>query len=319
MEPVLVNQNQPIITCTIRKRLHGEIMFLCKSKTFWTAYAPAKLNLFFEVYGKRDDGFHEITSIAVPIRIFDTLIFEPTENKEIDFSCQNGSADIPNNEDNLVIRAIRLLQKRTGVIRGAKIRLFKRIPSQAGLGGGSSNAAAAIQTARHVWNLKIPDEELIAIAAEIGSDCPVFFHRNASISHGRGERIRSIGLIPKLHFVILKPCEGLSTATVYNQCMPCHDRQFQYPEKLIAELKQGDPVQIGRCFFNRLEIPAQTIWHRFDQIKKELEKFDCLTVRMSGSGTAFYGLCRNDRHAKFVAGQLRQRIAKNNHILVTSN
>ncbi|MDR3196684.1 MAG: 4-(cytidine 5'-diphospho)-2-C-methyl-D-erythritol kinase [Planctomycetaceae bacterium] len=295
------------------------MMFLYKSKTFWTAYTPAKLNLFFEVYGKRNDGFHEITSIAVPIRLFDTLIFEPTQNGEIEFSCRNGSADIPDNENNLVIRAIKLLQKRTRVVRGARIRLFKRIPSQAGLGGGSSDAAAAIQTAQHVWNLKIPDEELIEIAAEIGSDCPVFFHRNASISCGRGEIIRSIGLIPKLHFVILKPYEGLSTATVYSRCMPCHDLQFQYPEKLIAELKHGDPVRIGRCFFNRLEMPAQAVWHPFAQIKKELEKFDCLAVRMSGSGTAFYGLCRNNRHAKFVAGQLRQRFTKNNHILVTSN
>ncbi|MDR2115865.1 MAG: 4-(cytidine 5'-diphospho)-2-C-methyl-D-erythritol kinase [Planctomycetaceae bacterium] len=294
------------------------MMFLYKSETFWIAHTPAKLNLFFEVYGKRNDGFHEITSIAVPIRIFDTLMFEPTQNEGIEFFCQNGSADIPNNENNLVIRAIKLIRKRTGIVRGAKIRLFKRIPSQAGLGGGSSDAAAAIQTAKHVWNLKIPDEELIAIAAEIGSDCPVFFHQNASISHGRGEIIRSIGLIPKLHFVILKPHEGLSTKTVYDQCMSCHDLQFQYPEKLIAELKQGDLVQIGRCFFNRLEMPAQVIWQPFTQIKKELEKFDCLTVRMSGSGTAFYGLCRNDRHAKFVAGQLRQR-TKNYHVLVTSN
>jgi 4-diphosphocytidyl-2-C-methyl-D-erythritol kinase len=295
------------------------MMFLYKSKTFWTAYAPAKLNLFFEVYGKRDDGFHEITSIAVPIRLYDTLIFEPTEKEEINFTCPNASSDVPDNENNLVIRAIRLLQKRTGIVRGVKIRLFKRIPSQAGLGGGSSDAATVLQTARHVWNLNITDLELLKIAAELGSDCPIFFHRNASISYGRGEIIRSIGLIPKLHFVILKPCEGLSTATVYNQCMSCHDLQFQYPEKLITELKKGDLVRIGRCFFNRLEKPAQVVWHPFHLFKQELEKFDCLTVGMSGSGTAFYGLCRNARHAACVAGQLRQRVTKNNHIFVTSN
>ncbi|MDR0704807.1 MAG: 4-(cytidine 5'-diphospho)-2-C-methyl-D-erythritol kinase [Planctomycetaceae bacterium] len=296
------------------------MMFLYKSKNFWTAYAPAKLNLFFEVYGKRDDGFHEIISIAVPIRLFDTLIFEPTEKEEIDFSCQNASSDVPDNENNFVVRAIRLLQKRVGMIRGAKIRLFKRIPSQSGLGGGSSDAATALQTARHVWNLNISDEELLEIAAEIGSDCPIFFHRNASISYGRGEKIRSIdGFIPKLYFVILKPCEGLSTATVYKQCMSCHDWQFQYPEKLITELKNGDPVRIGQCCFNRLENPAQAVWYPFHQFKQELEKFDCLTVRMSGSGTAFYGLCRNARHATCVAGRLRQRVTKNDHIFIASN
>jgi 4-diphosphocytidyl-2-C-methyl-D-erythritol kinase len=294
-------------------------MFLYKSKSFWTAYAPAKLNLFFEVYGKRDDGFHEIISIAIPIRLFDTLIFEPTEKEEIDFSCPNASSDVPDNENNLVVRAIRLLQQRVGMIRGAKIRLFKRIPSQAGLGGGSSDAATTLQTAKHVWNLNISDEELLEIAAEIGSDCPIFFHHNASISYGRGEKIQSIGFLPKLYFVILKPCEGLSTATVYDQCMSCHDLQFQYPEKLIAELQKGDLVRIGQSFFNRLEIPAQVVWHPFQQFQHELEKFDCLTVRMSGSGTAFYGLCRNIRHATCVAGQLRQRVTKNDHIFVTSN
>ncbi|MDR0337540.1 MAG: 4-(cytidine 5'-diphospho)-2-C-methyl-D-erythritol kinase [Planctomycetaceae bacterium] len=322
MEPVLVlvNPNQPIIViCPTGKRLLGEIMFLYKSKACWTVYTPAKLNLFFEVYGKREDGFHEIVSIAVPIRIFDMLIFEPTQDKEIDFSCPNSSADIPNDENNLVFRAMKLLQERAGVVSGARIRLFKRIPSRAGLGGGSSDAAAVLQAARQIWRLKISDEELIAIAAEIGSDCPIFFHRRASFSSGRGERVRLLGLMPKLHFVILKPDEGLPTATVYQHCMPCHDRQFQYPEQLIAELQRGDLVRIGRCFFNRLEKPARVIWESFDRIKSELERVDCLAVCMSGSGTAFYGLCRNDRHAKFVAGQLRQRVARNYHIFVTSN
>jgi 4-diphosphocytidyl-2-C-methyl-D-erythritol kinase len=88
---------------------------------------------------------------------------------------------------------------------------------------------------------------------------------------------------------------------------------------LITELKKGDPVRMGRYFFNRLEKPAQTIWRPFHQFKQKLERFDCLTVCMSGSGTAFYGLCRNARHAACVAGQLRQRVTKNDHIFITSN
>ncbi|MDR1963649.1 MAG: 4-(cytidine 5'-diphospho)-2-C-methyl-D-erythritol kinase [Planctomycetaceae bacterium] len=294
-------------------------MFLFKSNTFWTVHTPAKLNLFFEVYGKREDGFHEIVSVAVPIRLFDTLTFEPVSGEEIHFTCQGGTLDIPVGEENIVVRAIRLLQKRTGVVRGANIRLFKRIPSQAGLGGGSSDAAAVFRIARHAWNLNIPDDELIALAAEIGSDCPIFFHRNASLSVGRGETIRSIGLVPKLHFVLLKPKEGLSTAKVYQQCMPCHDRRFRYAEELIAELKKGDLVRIGQHFFNRLEFPVQAIWSSFGQVMAKLKRLDCLAVRMSGSGTTFYGLCRNARHARFVAGQLRQCVTKSDDVLVTSN
>jgi 4-diphosphocytidyl-2-C-methyl-D-erythritol kinase len=205
------------------------------------------------------------------------------------------------------------------VVRGARIRLFKRIPSQAGLGGGSSDAVAAIFAARCAWNLTVSNEELMKIAAEIGSDCPIFFHRNASFSWGRGEKSRQIENIPKLYFVVLKPKEGLSTANVYDKCMSCHEGQFRQAEELLEAFKSGDIARIGRCFFNRLEAPARLIWHRFDEIYRKLEKLDCLAVRMSGSGTAFYGLCRNARHARFAAAQLRQQTNQNELVFNVEN
>jgi len=284
-------------------------------ETRLSAEAPAKLNLFFEVLSKRHDNYHEIVSIAVPIQLFDTLTFEPTDGSTIQFECKSvgltlSDTDIPLDDTNLAVRATKLLQERLPHERlfqergayapryGAKITLSKRIPSQAGLGGGSSDAVAALRLARQGWNLDISDAELLSIAAEVGSDCPIFFYDVPTISRGRGEQIQPLPPMSPLWFVLLKPPEGLSTACVYTECMPLHDGHFRQPDDLIAALSNGNVREIGRNLFNRLEVPAQKLWHRFGEVKNLLLAAGCLAVQMSGSGTAFFGLCENEAHAK---------------------
>ena len=280
-----------------------------------TAEAPAKINLFFEVLGKRSDNFHEIISIAVPIRLFDTLTFEATDNPHIQFDCVGGK-EIPLDDTNLVVRAAKCMQQRFNVRRGAAIKLTKRIPSQAGLGGGSSDAVAVLRLARRGWNLDIPDSELLTIAAEIGSDCPIFFYDVPTISKGRGEQIQPLFPIPALWFVLLKPPKGLSTASVYAECMPLHDGQFCQPDKLITALSGGNVQEIGQHLFNRLEVPAQKLWHRFGEVKDQLLAAGCLAVQMSGSGTAFFGLCENEVHAKEIFQRLRRKFSQENELFL---
>ena len=270
----------------------------------WIAETPAKINLFFEVLGKRNDNFHEIVSVALPIRLCDTLDFELTDDPQIQFRCVGGNHDVPLDDTNLVVRAAKLIQQRFNVLYGAAITLTKRIPSQAGLGGGSSDAAAALRLACRTWNLDVPDSELLPLAAELGSDCPIFFYDTATISTGRGEQIQPLPPMPTLWFVLLKPPEGLSTADVYAECMPLHDGQFRRPDELLNALSGGDVQKIGQHFFNRLEIPAQKLWQRFDAVKRQLLEAGCLAVQMSGSGTAFFGLCQDEVHAKEIAQRL---------------
>ena len=272
-------------------------MFITRSPSTWIAETPAKVNLFFEVLKKRNDGFHEIESIALPIRLHDTISFVPTNNPLIQFECIGGSNDIPLDETNLVVRATRLIQQRFNIQYGASITLTKRVPSQAGLGGGSSDAAAALRLACLTWNLNIPDSELLPIASEIGSDCPIFFYDVPTISKGRGEQIQPLPPTPTLWLVLLKPPEGLSTAQVYAECMPLHDGQFRQPDNLLAALSSGNVESIGQNLFNRLEVPAQKLWHRFGEVKEHLLQAGCLAVQMSGSGTAFFGLCKDEVHA----------------------
>ncbi|MCL2744365.1 MAG: 4-(cytidine 5'-diphospho)-2-C-methyl-D-erythritol kinase [Planctomycetaceae bacterium] len=279
-----------------------------QTKTGWTISAPAKLNLFFEVLGKRDDGFHEISSLAVPVSLYDTLHFEPADS-DISFECCGGSDDVPLDGRNIVVKALEKFRQRYNVEHGAKVKLVKQIPSQAGLGGGSSDAAAALFAARSAWKPEIPLPELSALSAEIGSDCPMFFSGGAVIISGRGEIIEPFDDCPPLHFVIFKPNEGLSTAEVYRQCMPLHDGKIRNINGLLSALRSGSLEDIGRNFFNRLEVPAAAVWNNFSAVKEQLESAGCLAVRMTGSGTAFYGLCRNEEHSEAVAEKLQRQRA----------
>ncbi|MDR0522425.1 MAG: 4-(cytidine 5'-diphospho)-2-C-methyl-D-erythritol kinase, partial [Planctomycetaceae bacterium] len=249
------------------------------------------------------DGFHEIVSAAVPIRLFDTLLFESADDPQIRLVCTGGGTDVPADDSNIAVKAAKLLQKKGNVLKGAVIHLMKRIPSQAGFGGGSSDAAAVLRLANRCWNVNLSDSELLPLAAEIGSDCPIFFYKTPTISTGRGERIEPLPAVPPLHLVIVKPEEGLSTAAVYAECMPNHDRQFRSPQKLITALSSGNAEEIGQHLFNRLEESAQKIWQGGSEIKNRLLASGCLAAQMSGSGTAFFGLCRNQKHAEEIQQQ----------------
>ena len=148
---------------------------------------PAKLNLFFEVLGKRADGYHEIETLMCPISLCDTLHFRGTSSDDLDLQCSWGMASqggsgfegVPRDGKNLVWRAVDLIRRRTGTRQGAKLRLIKRIPTAAGLGGGSSDAAAALVAANLGWKLDLPRAELAAMAAELGSDVPFFLHERS--------------------------------------------------------------------------------------------------------------------------------------------
>ena len=277
------------------------------------AETPAKINLFFEVLGKRYDGFHEIVSVAVPIRLCDALTLVPSKDPQIQFECV-GNDTVPTDETNLVVKAVKLIQKRFNVQYGAAITLLKRIPIQAGLGGGSSNAAAALRLACQVWDISVSDSELMPLAAELGSDCPLFFYDVPTISTGRGERVQPLPSIPTLWFVLLKPPEGLSTAKVYAECLP--QRENRMPDDLIAAMSNGNVHEIGRHLFNRLEIPARKIWPRFDAVKSQLLSSGCIAGQMTGSGTAFFGLCEDESHAEEVFRRLQRDSAPDDDVFL---
>jgi 4-diphosphocytidyl-2-C-methyl-D-erythritol kinase len=268
---------------------------------------PAKLNLFFEVIAKRIDGYHEIETLMCPITKFDTLRFVNKSTKNIEFQCGKSfgfgnnteSGEIPTDNNNLAVRAIELLRKQAGIRAGAELGLIKRIPTAAGLGGGSSDAAAALVAANLGWKLNLPLNELARIAGSLGSDVPFFLVGGPAICRGRGEKIEPLDAFGILNFVVVRPPKGLATEAVYNVCRPAEKPLSALP--LIKALKQGNINEAGRLLFNRLLPAASRLTPWIDRIKREFDRLDCLGHGLSGSGSSYFGLCRHARHARRLA------------------
>jgi len=285
-------------------------MIACTTPTGLVGHAPAKLNLFFEIHGKRSDGYHDVCSLCCPISIFDTLIVEPLELPEIVFSCVDENfaqttGNIPTGSENLVVKAVELIRKRYGVQSGCRIRLIKRIPVQAGMGGGSSDAAMAIRLACKVWDLRISIGEILVLASELGSDVPLFFFPGLTLGFGRGEQILPLDLAARLDFVIVKPPEGISTAEVFRACAAEQITDHRTPERLLKGLQSGDHREIRSGIFNRLETTALRLCPKIGQLREVFEKLNCPGYQMTGSGTAYFAICHNRRNARQLASRLK--------------
>ena len=212
------------------------------------AWAPAKVNLHLEVLGKRPDGYHEIATLMVAIRLFDTLVFRDEPTGDIRLQCtRHGLSTGP---DNLVVRAAHLLQQHAGCQRGAAIRLVKRIPLAAGLAGGSTDAAATLAGLNELWKLGLGREELANLAARLGSDIPFFLDGPAAWCSGRGERVKATPLGATLDFVLLCPPFGLSTADVYRRVMV--QERPESGEEIRRALATGEVAAIAQAMHNRL-------------------------------------------------------------------
>src|SRR5947209_827864 len=164
------------------------------------AWAPAKVNLFLEVLGKRPDGYHEIATLLTAVDLYDSLALDADDSGNLSLTC-----DVPGlscGPDNLILQAAALLKARTGCPQGAAIKLTKRIPWAAGLGGGSSDAAAALAGLNALWELGLTTPQLAALGAEIGSDVPFFFHTPAAWCTGRGEVVTPVPLARPVDLVL---------------------------------------------------------------------------------------------------------------------
>src|SRR3954453_3345618 len=204
--------------------------------------APAKLNLFLEVLARRPDGYHGIESLMVTVNLYDTLTVSELDSESTALECDDPS--LPTGSENLVVKAAERLKAATGCPRGARITLRKVIPAQAGLAGGSSDAAATLVALDRVWNLETPAPALSSVAAEIGSDVAFFLHGPSAICRGRGEQVEAMERGRPLHFVLVVPELGLSTADVYRNVQP-PDRPRPIGPATQA-LARGEPDDLGR-------------------------------------------------------------------------
>lgn len=266
------------------------------------AWAPAKVNLFLEVLGKRPDGYHEIQTLMVAVRLFDTLVFKEDVSGKIQLACNLQA--LSTGPDNLVQKAVRLVQEYTGCRRGVQIRLVKRIPMAAGLAGGSADAAATLLALDRLWQLGLEPGELGGLAARLGSDIPFFFSLPAAWCTGRGEQVTPIPLGRPLWFVLLCPQIGLSTAEVYRAVsVPALP---QSGETIRRALAAGEVEEIGRLLFNRLQPAAEKLCPILANYQQRLAELRPAGQRMSGSGSSLFALCRDRSEALRLAQALRR-------------
>lgn len=268
--------------------------------------APAKLNLFLEVLGRRSDGYHELETVMVSIDWFDTLRFTPVEASagetlSIRTTVQGGGA-LSADENNLVLRAARRLRQAVPAAGGVRMELIKRIPWQAGLGGGSSDAAATLAALNRLWGDPLTAEELHRLAAELGSDVNFFLASTPlAVCRGRGERIEPLPLRRRLPCVVVLPPGGLSTAAVFQRWTPGRTPQSVRP--LVEELAaRGGRLSQVRLY-NALEAPASELHPGVREVLQRLRNYGLAAVGMSGSGSACFGIAESHRRARRIARQ----------------
>ncbi len=265
----------------------------CQSNML-TLKAPAKINWFLKVLGLRNDGFHEIQSLIQKITLYDTVTFAPSNDLILE-----SSAPIPI-EQNLIYKAARLLKERHRIETGAIIRLCKNIPIGAGLGGGSSDAAAALLGLNKLWSLNLSREELSGVAEEIGSDVPFFLFGSLSFAHGRGEKLIPRKAQNPLNILLVKPPFDVSTAWVYKNFAMLTKKveKVNNIEHFILNIERAELSGITGGITNDLESVTIAGFPVIAEIKDMMRRQGAVFTLMSGSGSTVFGVFDSRRRTE---------------------
>ena len=278
--------------------------------------APAKLNLYLRVLDSRPDGYHEIETIFERIDLADELTFELADA----LSLTSSDSSLSCGEDNLIMKAARLLQRDSGQHHGARIHVKKQIPIAAGLGGGSSDAATTLLGLNELWGLRFSHEQLVELAAQLGSDAPFFLSQAPlAIGRGRGELCESISRTLPLAHVLVVPDARVSTKESYEAL---RQRRRQGSSQIgltgagpsltmvVHALSNGpDMTGLAKGLWNDLAPEAIRRCPSISFIQKGLREAGCLASCVSGSGPGVFGLCTELDHAHQVAARLRNQAA----------
>ncbi len=251
---------------------------------------PAKINLTLEVLDRRDDGYHALRSVMVPLALADELSIEASGR--FSFSCSDPALG---GEDNLVVRATRALDPNTS----AAIRLEKRIPSQAGLGGGSSDAAGVLLAAMDGAIATPPAIDWLAVARRLGSDVPFFLVRSAALVEGTGERVTAAGTLPDWHVLVIKPPAAVSTAAAYamldERPRPSRSRNASVSIAALTALQRGDFDTVVSLLSNDFHDPIAERTPEVARALDALRRAGAQRPLLSGSGSAIFALARDAR------------------------
>ncbi len=262
--------------------------------------AYAKLNITLDVVGKRADGYHALRSVMLAVDLCDTLIAEPATRTAVSFSGIAVPALAAG--DTTVDRAIAAYSQLAGEPLTAKMQVIKRIPAQAGLGGGSADAAAALTAMQRMYG-RLTNEQLFCAALKVGADVPFCLQGGACEAQGVGERLTPLIIKEPLHIVIAKPEGGVSTKALFQSLrLP-----VLHPDTdaAIAALQTGDIAELAGLLQNALEPAATALCPEIAGVKQRLLQAGALGTVMTGSGSAAFGLFPNRAAALAAEARLR--------------
>lgn len=284
--------------------------------------SPGKINLFLEVMKRRPDGYHELETVMARISLTDTLSFSDRNDGVIQLTLsgfagplaqaaratKTNPLEFPSGESNLITRAARALQRHTGCRHGASIHICKRIPGQAGLGGGSGNAATTLLSLNQLWNLNVPPSELHQIAATLGSDVNFLLcGSRAAVCQGRGEQVRPVETRGIRHGVLLVPFSGNATSEVFAALqIPEHPRDPGHCQRLLRNAALTEAPD--QCF-NRLQSPAEQINPHVSRALSWLQ-LHAGNGHLTGSGSGCFALVQSAALAR----RLLRRFTANTHM-----
>jgi 4-diphosphocytidyl-2-C-methyl-D-erythritol kinase len=280
---------------------------MTSSKSTLAVEAPAKVNLTLRVVGRRADGFHDLESVVVATNLCDRLVMAPAE--DLSLTCQGPDchgADIPTGDENLVMKAARLLCQSRQVRMGAEISLTKSIPAGRGFGGGSSDAAATLAGLNVLWGLNLARGELAELGARIGSDVPLFFGPPVSVVRGRGEHITPAAARPRWWLTLAWPDYGHSTADVYAAYdrMPCDGDRLPAATEILNHM-DGPAAKVAAFLVNDLEPAARSLRSDGPDVRAVLEGAGARAVGMTGSGSAYFAIADTETQAEVLASAAR--------------
>jgi len=293
-----------------------------------TVMTSAKVNLALRVLGRRADGYHEVQTVLHTIGLWDRLDLLPNPQAQT-ITLETDSPEVPADESNLCWRAANLLRQRGSVEAGVLIKVEKTIPAGAGLGGGSSAAAATLLGLLHAWQLDLPTAAVQEWAAELGADVPFFLRGGCCLAQGRGDKLT---LLPDLSasLVLLVPEQRIPTAEAYRalgrphcQGIPCTIEPEVEP--VVHAVRAGDLEHLGRALHNDFETLSLPGIAEARRAKQALIEAGCLGASISGSGSAVFGIAPDSAAAQQIAARLHTTwqlvkevatIPAGNHLLI---
>ena len=255
-------------------------------QTTVTAYTPAKINLTLHVLGARDDSYHNLHSLVIGVDLCDRVVCTQIDNAGVELVCSDASLNHP---DNLASQAARHLARCCGIVPTLKIELTKHIPVGAGLGGGSSDAAATLRLCNDLWQLNLSPDDLSRIGAEIGSDIPLFFSLPVAVITGRGEQVEPVTMNWSGWVLLVQTGPVVSTTDVYHEWRK--EDSIMVPRDRMETILQAQHAEtITELLFNDLEPAVFRQSSRVAEVFQKVNRLSSGTFRVTGAGSILYQL-----------------------------